>query len=527
MGSAAAIVPLKRPVRRVELIRVSGQGQADAGTPQDQVADLARLAARLPDTVLVERIDYGAHTAISAALDASERADLRRLFQLCRDRAFDELWVRAVNRLTRHGSMSERGLIWDMVVQAGALIRTTDGKVFDSKDPNAEVLWYLESRAAAADRVDIVTKTQAGRARAAAEGRWQGRSPYARRWSRVTRSWDLDPAQMEAYRLIFQLVLAGWSAARICERFTEEGRPPPSTGKDKKRGARWHPSVISKLVKTPGAVGKLRCFGHDFACPAVVDEQTWRLAQAALVNNRTASGARPSKFALVRKLLRCATCGAPMWTAGTGSKAPDEFYYRCSSAAKDPGGSHEGCRSWWRVSVVDAAVVDALRARLNDPTTLLEADTEGDAKGQDPEAAAKAARRLLARLETEELNLERQLMRGQLREKIADRLRQENAERRAEAEAQLAMAEAQLAAAQLAKDSAADLAARIEVLTAGVMAQPPAAWAQLVHDLFPKRPDVYLRIHGDGLIEGRGLVSLTASVPTGSADPSPARRSRA
>lgn len=526
MGSSATVLPIKVPVRRIELVRVSGQGQADAGTPQDQLADLARLAARFPDTVLVERIDYGAHTAISAALDASERADLRRVFQLCRERAFDELWVRAVNRLTRHGSMSERGLIWDMVVQAGALIRTTDGKVFDSKDPNAEVLWYLESRAAAADRVDIVTKTQAGRARGAAEGRWQGRSPYARRWNRAARRWDVDTAQMEAYRLIFQLVLGGWSAARICERFTKEGRPPPSTGKDRKRGARWHPSAISKLVKATGAVGRLRCFGHDFVCPPVVDEQTWRLARAALAGNRTSSGPRPSKFALVRKLLRCATCGAPTWTAGTGSKAPDEFYYRCSSAAKDPGGSHEGCRSWWRVSVVDAAIVETLRARLTDPGMLLESDAETGTNG-DPEAAAKSARKLLARLETEELNLERQTMRGQLRAKIADKLRQENAQRRADAEAQLAIAEAQLAAAQHAKESAADLAARIDALTEGVMAQPPAAWAQLVRDLFPRRADTYLRIHADGLVEGRGLVSLNASVSDASAGPSPATRSRA
>jgi hypothetical protein len=121
--------------RIIELLRVSGQGQADRDTPADQRAALDKLREAFPG-VLVERIDSGAVRAISGAADFRDRPDLRRLKELSDARAFDELRVRHLDRLTRHDDPRERFVVYGLVADAGAIIRDASGHVID---PRSEV----------------------------------------------------------------------------------------------------------------------------------------------------------------------------------------------------------------------------------------------------------------------------------------------------------------------------------------------------------------------------------------------------
>src|SRR4051812_40174303 len=99
--------------RFVELIRVSSKKQSDADTPEVQRRELEKLQQRRPG-VLVERIEDGA-SGLSGALGLAARPDLQRLAALARARAFDEVRVYDVDRLTRADDLRERAAVFGIV----------------------------------------------------------------------------------------------------------------------------------------------------------------------------------------------------------------------------------------------------------------------------------------------------------------------------------------------------------------------------------------------------------------------------
>src|SRR4051812_29441319 len=91
--------------RYVELVRVSSKGQRDRDTPAQQKEALERLRDRRPG-ILVERIEHSAH--LSGALRVADRPDLQRLKELSEQRAFDEIRVFNIDRLTRASDEREQ-----------------------------------------------------------------------------------------------------------------------------------------------------------------------------------------------------------------------------------------------------------------------------------------------------------------------------------------------------------------------------------------------------------------------------------
>ena len=133
MKAALALVPPPRPAlpRVLELIRVSGAQQDARDTPQDQrrALDADRLA--VPTGAIVERLEE----VVSGAEDIASRPDLQRLLVLAKAKAFDEVRVRFMNRLTRHPDPAERWIIFSAVKAAGAIFRACDGTVIDPATP--------------------------------------------------------------------------------------------------------------------------------------------------------------------------------------------------------------------------------------------------------------------------------------------------------------------------------------------------------------------------------------------------------
>ena len=192
--------------RFVELVRVSSSGQAARETPEDQRAALDWLRGSRPG-VLVERID----STVSGAMDSDDRSDIRRLAELSRARAFDEVRVRHLDRLTRHEDPRERFAIYDIIADASAVIVDATGRVLDPRSELGELTWYFETLhglegAPAGDR------REDARREAPARGQWRlvsSKPPWARTFDKATGKWGTDEQQLETYRRLFDLVLRG------------------------------------------------------------------------------------------------------------------------------------------------------------------------------------------------------------------------------------------------------------------------------------------------------------------------------
>ncbi|MCS3498308.1 DNA invertase Pin-like site-specific DNA recombinase [Bradyrhizobium japonicum] len=113
----------------------------------------------------------------------------------------------------------------------------------------------------------------------------------------------------------------------------------------------WQPSSVNKILRTRTTVGEFQPHRRDEKgrrvpdgdpikgyYPAVVSEELWVQANAAVDIRRKDSAGRPQAEVanLIRGLARCA-CGKRMMFLNKGKPPKGGCYYRCSAAARDDG----------------------------------------------------------------------------------------------------------------------------------------------------------------------------------------------
>jgi DNA invertase Pin-like site-specific DNA recombinase len=473
--------------RYLELVRVSSQGQAARDTPADQVAALARLATHRPG-VLVERIDHGAR-GLSGAADLADRPDLQRLAELSRARAYDELRVRSIDRLTRHDDPRERFAIFGMVADAGAVIVDAAGHVVDPKSEMGEVYYFLQTWGSAQERRKIVERTVAARKRLSAQGRPMTTIPFARTFDFEAGTWGIDEERLAVYRRIFREVIAGASLHKLAAKLNREGVPAP-------KGGNWEASSLRRMIRNGSAVGRMTSYGHPIACPPVVDEMTQRRAIAAMTRGRTRSGPPAKHSALLRKLATCGACGATMHVAVGNRKENPILYYRCAGVKAGTCSA----RTYHPVADVDAAVSEALDRAVRHPRRLTRAATVTPDTGP-AEEDATAARREIDKLRRREEGLVRMRSQGEVRDEVFRRQSAEITRARADAETRLATAESILDASQAAQDRARGVTAAVEALGVKARRATRPDRRRLLEMLFPRAPGTWIRLHPDGRIE--------------------------
>lgn len=375
--------------RFVELVRVSTQGQSDLGTPESQKRALDALRKRRPG-IFVERID----SCVSGAAPMEERADLRRLMALAKARAFDELRVFSVDRLSRSSDPRERFAVFGVVADAGARIVEANGNELDPADPSGagEITFFFSSYFAAAERKKILARTAAGRLRAAEDGHLsQGSPPFGRVFNHVMKRWEVVPEQVAVYKRIVQEILDGRSTREVAARLDGDGVPPA-------RGHRWAHSSIKRLLKAPSIIGKYTPCGHPTEIPAIISEAEWDKVRAALRRNAsTLSGPTRTRPALLRGVLRCAACGRTVHVLSDGQGAIHR--YGCPK----PSQRASLCpnRRTIQVPAADASVRTALLRMVMDSAALTKAIRLHDASAakSDPREELKRAEKDLVKLD--------------------------------------------------------------------------------------------------------------------------------
>jgi DNA invertase Pin-like site-specific DNA recombinase len=484
--------PKPASTRYVELLRVSGQGQADRDTPADQRAALDRLRDQYPG-VLVERIDSGAVRAVSGAADLNQRPDLRRLAELASARAFDELRVRHLDRLTRHTDPRERFAIYGMVQEAGAVIRDASGHVIDPATEIGEVDFFLQTWMAAKERRRIAERTLAARNRLSSQGIPMTTIPYGRTYDRARGSWGIVEAEAAVYRSLFADILDGKSLRSIAQALNDRGVTAP-------RGGAWLAGGIRQMVIAPAAVGRVTSYGHTLTCPAIVDADTQKRAMAVMSKGRSRSGPGAHHLALLRKVARCGTCGSMMHVALGGEAR--HLYYVCGQHRR-PGHDKE-CGLFHPIPSVDAAVRDALRPVLSDPEALVRAL-------QRPAKRAKGVENVediqadLAELAKREEKLVRLASKGMMSDAVYERQAQEVARLREAAQSRLSVAQAQVEATARASARVQEVEAALREARKNIAKDEFAGWRKVVELVFAGEGRT-VRIMADGEVKLDGLL---------------------
>lgn len=314
--------------RIVELVRVSSEAQKEKNTAELQRIALDKLRMSRPG-VLVRRIEA---LAVSGAKGVLQREDLQELLRLSRAKAYDELRVWNLDRLTRSEDPRERMAVFGMAIDAEAKIVDCTGKVIDPKDTSGmgELDYYLQSFFASRERLKIIARTGAGRRRAAQEGVLvQGSPPYGRRFNHDAKRWELVPHEVETYQRIIREVLAGKSVREIVDGLNQSAIAPA-------RKSKWSPSTVKRLLRVPTIVGEYTVCGFKSHIPPITTREEWDQVRAALQMRRTTkplgSVAIPS---ILRGLMKCEACGMTVHVMSDGKGTIPR--YKCPSPKKRGG----------------------------------------------------------------------------------------------------------------------------------------------------------------------------------------------
>ncbi len=502
----------KTDPRFVELVRVSSSGQAARETPQIQ-KDALDLLREKRDGIFVERLEV--EGGISGAVAFERRPDLVRLDQLTKQRAYDEIRVYHLDRLTRAEDPRERMAVLGMALDAGAIIVDTSGRVIDPGDDSGmgELDFYLNTWAAAMERKRILRRTLDGRRRKAAAGHFiQGRPPYGLAWDKEARTWSFVQGHAEVVRRIYFSAIDGNSSTAIARHLNAEGVPSPTN-------RRWLSATILGILHKPIYKGvliqKVKGKVYESSLPAIVESATWEQAQEALEHRRKKPRHIHIKHrALCRGRAVCGVCGATMHVQG--GRGGKYLYYRCASRHKL--NDRTPCSAPIHpLHPVDDAVWEALTRQLRDSDLMMDAATGEEAEGDSWDEKLEGHISRLSKLTEQELEV-MHLRSQELLSATACATRLSEIKRDRDAlQEQVGVAQraiAQREARRLFRDSIDD---RLGVIRANLDGADFETRKKLVDTLVPDLPGYGIFIHADGRIEIIGALDIQSASGTGGA----------
>ena len=256
-------------MRAVGYVRVSTDRQVDAGAGLEVQCRAIRSWCRAQGHRLV---DVVADQGVSGAI--ADRPALAEALALLRDGTAQGLVVHRLDRLARDLVLQEQllGECW----RAGATVCSTAGGedaylADDPADPSRRLIRQVLGAVSDYERAMVHLRLASGRRhKADAGGYAYGAPPYGYRSDRgqlVPR-----PDEQAAYQLITRLhteqVARGRTSLREIAAALEAGGHRP------RRGTRWHPSVLARIVARPTSA----CGAADLACSPLQRGKTRKLA---------------------------------------------------------------------------------------------------------------------------------------------------------------------------------------------------------------------------------------------------------
>jgi DNA invertase Pin-like site-specific DNA recombinase len=177
---------------------------------------------------------------------AEERSGLTEALVAIRYNGAQGLVVHYLDRLARSFTVQEAVLA--QVWSAGGRVFTVDGGEVLADDPDDPMRTFVRQVVGAVGQLDrsmIALRLRRGRQRKAQDGGYSGGAPplgYRAEGGELVP----DPDEQRTVQLIIQLRNEGASLRNIAVTLTAEGLEP-------KRGGRWHPMMVKRVVDRAGA----------------------------------------------------------------------------------------------------------------------------------------------------------------------------------------------------------------------------------------------------------------------------------
>jgi site-specific DNA recombinase len=206
-----------------------------------------------------------------SASNGKVRPGYQRLLGLIDERAVDVVVAWHVDRLTRR--LADLVDVIARTERANVRIATVSGDLDLSTDSGRLVARILGSVAEAE-----VERKSARQRRAARQAAESGRPPARRAFGFTNGAHE--PAEAEAVRELYRLVLAGMSMVGVTRWLNERGFTTTT-------GRRWDRSSARKMLLNPRNAG-LRAYRDEIVGPGnwepIVDEATWRAAREKIAD---------------------------------------------------------------------------------------------------------------------------------------------------------------------------------------------------------------------------------------------------
>jgi site-specific DNA recombinase len=380
--------------------RVSTDKQEKDETIASQLDALQRAAAADGYEVAPEHIFVDAHHS-GASLD---RPALDQLRDVAAEGTFEAVLVASPDRLARQ--YAHQVLLIEELARVGCRVVFLNHAFGDS--PEQQMLLQIQGVFAEYERALIKERMRRGRLFAARQGRRSWANPpfgysYRPKTEATPPQLVINEAEAEVVRQMYRwLVEEELSSYAIEQRLVAQGVP---TRRGKRRG--WQQSSVIGILHSPLYKGDAyynRTMAVDarrphlekgwkdcrpgnrrsraqrppeewipVRVPAIIDPETWELAQAQLARNKERATRHNTKHAyLLRSLLICGRCGRRLighWSATGGRYVCLARYPRPAPWSCD-GRSDQAAK-------IEPLIWDYVRDLLADPTLLQERYAEG------------------------------------------------------------------------------------------------------------------------------------------------------
>lgn len=160
-----------------------------------------------------------------------------------------------------------------------------------------------------------------------------GETPYGIYKEEDTTVFRINEAQAKTIRLIFDLYIQGYGYRRIAAILEEKGHKPP-------KGDLWNGGSIGKILKNEAYIGIYNytlgagtpaeeSYKLDNVYPAIIDDNTWALAQKQRIAKKPKRSKRNRLYLLTGKTV-CGSCHKNYVGHSSKGTKYQYYYYRCN-----------------------------------------------------------------------------------------------------------------------------------------------------------------------------------------------------
>jgi len=192
---------------------------------------------------------------------------------------------------------------------------------------------------------NIKRRMMMGRRAKAKQGKFPGgRAAYGYRYNPETEELEIDENETEIVRKIFSWYIEGAGARQITRRLNSDG----VRTKDHSRQG-WNKSLVLGIIRNRSYYLGETTFGNiPVPCPAIIDAETWELAQLVKAQNTVHCRRNLQTTYLLRNLLYCEECGRRLYVKTkyrrrNGKRYVSSRAYQCASS-RDYSGLYEDCK---------------------------------------------------------------------------------------------------------------------------------------------------------------------------------------